>query len=210
MVGRDSMPYADVCKAAAKLYGTTGVYQGNNCPDALAGYPGLPDDSLGYKDIEYAMYWHNHQEWFKNCLVMCDAVVPLLFSSESPDNLGYYYAEEDAFNACTGANWTVQECHQHMEKVFNLMRCIHVRQGRTRAHDESVIRFFTDIPSAPSTTMVPQQHYLDRDKFIALLERYYKLRGWDVATGWPTRAKLESLGLKDVADQMQSIGKLPS
>ncbi|MFC1847085.1 aldehyde ferredoxin oxidoreductase N-terminal domain-containing protein [Chloroflexota bacterium] len=211
MVGRDAIPYADLCVAAAKLYGTTGVYQGNNCPDALAGYPGLPDDSLGYKDLEYAMYWHNHNEWFKNSMVMCDCVLPLLFSSESPDLIGYHTAEMEAFNACTGANWTIPECHESMEKAFCVMRAIHVRQGRTREHDESVIRFFTDIPSREVPEGFPEEeHYLKRDKFIALLERYYELRGWDVATGWPTRAKLESLGLKDVADDLARIGKLPS
>jgi hypothetical protein len=36
------------------------------------------------------------------------------------------------------------------------------------------------------------------------------LIGWDVNTGWPTRAKLEELGLKDIADELASIGKLPS
>jgi aldehyde:ferredoxin oxidoreductase len=210
MTGRDAIPYADLCKAAAKLYGTTGVYQGNACPDALAGYPGLPDDSLGYKDMEYAMYWHNHQEWFKNSMVMCDCVLPLLYSSQSSDLLGYYSAEEDAFNAATGAGWSFAKCHQQAEKIFNLMRAFHVRQGRTRAHDESIIRYFTDIPSGSSLSGHEEEHYLKKDKFIALLERYYTLRGWDKTTGWPTRAKLESLGLKDVADQLATLKKLPA
>jgi aldehyde:ferredoxin oxidoreductase len=161
--------------------------------------------------MEYAMYWHNNKEWFKNSMVMCDCVLPLLYSSEAPDLLGYYTAEEEAFNALTGANWTFAKCQQAGEKMFNLARAIMVRQGRTRAHDESVIRYFTDIPSPKVPTGFPdEEHYLKRDKFIPLLERYYKLRGWDVATGWPTRAKLESLGLKDVADSLAKIGKLPA
>lgn len=50
---------------------------------------------------------------------------------------------------------------------------------------------------------------IDKAKFEGLKDRYYELRGWDVKTGWPTRAKLEELGLKDVADELASIGKLP-
>ena len=46
-------------------------------------------------------------------------------------------------------------------------------------------------------------------KFEALKDRFYKLRGWNVNTGWPTRTKLEELGLKDVADELASIGRLP-
>jgi aldehyde:ferredoxin oxidoreductase len=30
---------------------------------------------------------------------------------------------------------------------------------------------------------------------------YYKLRGWDIETGIPTREKLVELGLEDVAGQ---------
>lgn len=35
------------------------------------------------------------------------------------------------------------------------------------------------------------------------------LRGWDPATGWLRREKLEELGLKDVADELAKIGRLP-
>ncbi len=49
---------------------------------------------------------------------------------------------------------------------------------------------------------------LDRDKFEALKDRYYRLCGWDVKTGRPTRPKLEELGLKDVADELEREGKL--
>jgi hypothetical protein len=50
---------------------------------------------------------------------------------------------------------------------------------------------------------------INKAKFEALKDRYYALPGWDAKTGWPTRAKLEDLGLKDIADELASIGKLP-
>jgi aldehyde:ferredoxin oxidoreductase len=37
---------------------------------------------------------------------------------------------------------------------------------------------------------------LDEEKFEKMLDEYYELRGWDVKTGLPTRAKLEELGLE--------------
>jgi aldehyde:ferredoxin oxidoreductase len=204
MVGRDAIPYADLCVAAAKLYGA---------PDALSGYPGLEDadETLGYKDKEYPVKWHNEHELFKNSCVMCDCVLPLLFDSTKPDLLGYYMAEIDAFNACTGLNWTLEDAHLAGERILNVMRAINIRQGRTRAHDESVIRFFTDIPSSSRLPagMGEEEHYLNREKFIELMERYYALRGWDVAKAWPTRAKLEELDLKFIADGLGAIGKLP-
>jgi hypothetical protein len=48
---------------------------------------------------------------------------------------------------------------------------------------------------------------LDRERFVKLLESYYELSGWEVATGWPGQARLEELGLGDVADDLERLGK---
>jgi len=37
-------------------------------------------------------------------------------------------------------------------------------------------------------------------------DEYYSLRGWDVATGLQTHAKLEELGLGDIADDLEQRG----
>jgi aldehyde:ferredoxin oxidoreductase len=42
-----------------------------------------------------------------------------------------------------------------------------------------------------------------------MLSEYYKERGWDLKTGLIPRKKLEALGLKSVADELEKIGKLP-
>jgi len=39
---------------------------------------------------------------------------------------------------------------------------------------------------------------------------YYGLMGWDAETTWPTRETYKRLGLSDVADSLQKLGKLPS
>jgi aldehyde:ferredoxin oxidoreductase len=39
---------------------------------------------------------------------------------------------------------------------------------------------------------------------------FYDLLGWDRKTGSPTRAALEKLGLKDVADKLAQLGLLPA
>jgi aldehyde:ferredoxin oxidoreductase len=49
--------------------------------------------------------------------------------------------------------------------------------------------------------------HLDRAKFEEFKTTYYKLEGWDPATGWPTRKTLESLGLTNVADTLAENGK---
>jgi aldehyde:ferredoxin oxidoreductase len=84
------------------------------------------------------------------------------------------------------------------------------REDRTRENDTLNEPYFKKAitclaGSATGLTAGP----IDKVKFEALKDSYYDLRGWDVKTGWPTRAKLEDLGLKDIADELASIDKLP-
>jgi hypothetical protein len=53
--------------------------------------------------------------------------------------------------------------------------------------------------------LIGQKKRLERDKFLALLESYYRLRGWDMARGRPTGAKLRALRLQDVADELEKM-----
>jgi aldehyde:ferredoxin oxidoreductase len=50
--------------------------------------------------------------------------------------------------------------------------------------------------------------YLDDAGVELFKTNFYKLEGWDVHTGWPTRKTLEGLGLKKVADTMASKWRL--
>ncbi|MFH1085874.1 MAG: aldehyde ferredoxin oxidoreductase C-terminal domain-containing protein, partial [Chloroflexota bacterium] len=82
------------------------------------------------------------------------------------------------------------------------LRAIDVRYfGRSRAIDESTIDGFM-YPGKDDGVM------LERDRFIPLLDTYYRLAGWNPANGWPTRARLEALGLGYVADGLEAAGRL--
>jgi len=50
---------------------------------------------------------------------------------------------------------------------------------------------------------------VDKAMFNKIVDSFYEARGWDKKTGWLTRAKLEELGLGDVANELASIGRLP-
>ena len=49
---------------------------------------------------------------------------------------------------------------------------------------------------------------LDEDKWNDMLDDYYDLHGWDRETSFPTRKALADLGLEDVANDLERIGKL--
>jgi aldehyde:ferredoxin oxidoreductase len=49
---------------------------------------------------------------------------------------------------------------------------------------------------------------LDRDKFEKFKDRFYKLQGWDVATGYPTEKTLRNLALAHVASELREHKEL--
>jgi aldehyde:ferredoxin oxidoreductase len=49
---------------------------------------------------------------------------------------------------------------------------------------------------------------LDRARFEEWKTKFYEFEGFNTTNGWPTRKTLEGMGLKKVADIMQSKGKL--
>jgi aldehyde:ferredoxin oxidoreductase len=193
--GTHTIPYADICQAGAKLYGA---------PHANAGWD---KPELGYLDKEYVARWSNHHGIIKSSVMLCDRVFPLLagYDPDHPTEVGDVEAEVRLFNAVVGTDWTIRDLDAAAERAFNLLRAIHVRQGRTRAHDESVIPYFEQMNMFPDD---PGPQAIEADKFLDLLERYYALRGWDKATGCPTQAKLEELKLSFVVPELQRLGKL--
>jgi aldehyde:ferredoxin oxidoreductase len=103
-----------------------------------------------------------------------------------------------------------------------------VREGRRRKDDTLAehcftspqgkelgesIRHVSSIPPGrvpgPDGKWIEVTRAIDRKKWEMLKDAYYTERGWDLATGIPTRAKLEGLDLKDIANDLKQLGLLP-
>jgi aldehyde:ferredoxin oxidoreductase len=129
-----------------------------------------------------------HQDWrtVHNALVQCFfASVPLETTL-------------DLVNAATGFDYSMDELRQVGERAWNLKRAINHRLGLTRANDTLPKALLTPYQEGGSEGLVPD--------FPAMLSAYYTARGWDEATGRPTRATLERLGLPAVADDLWGAG----
>ena len=88
------------------------------------------------------------------------------------------------------------------ERIWNLERAFNSREGFGRSDDYLPARFTNEmLPQGPA-----QGHVFEMDR---LLDDYYEARGWDRETGTPMRPKLESLGLGQVADDLERAGRLP-
>ncbi len=106
-----------------------------------------------------------------------------------------------ALSAATGIDYSFRDLLQIGERICNLERAFNVREGTQRKDDTIPERFLKQPAEGGSAgSLVP----LDK-----MLDDYYRARGWDLRTGNPTRKTLERLGLKDVADDLEKMGRLP-
>jgi hypothetical protein len=161
-----------------------------------------------YEDKEIPAVWHGNRSVLKDSATVDDTIFPVLLSYNSPD--GWARAgdmdgkdfEYCLITAATGLDISPEDLELACERIFNLERAIQVRNyARQRSDDETVIPYFERIEWWENPYLGEKKR-LDADKFRLLLDKYYRLRGWDVARGRPTAARLRRLGLADVAQEL--------
>jgi aldehyde:ferredoxin oxidoreductase len=190
-----------------------------------AGDPFMFDYSEGpngiYSDHRVkTIAWHRHYTrfWLQS-LLFCDWVWPQFFTPNNSEKLGATPEGEPRFySAVTGKRTTFVEGIEIGRKIWNLDRSIWALQGRHR--DMEVLAGYVYNVPTKSPYYVPvyedgKWRYgenigrtLDRTRFEEWKTKFYEFEGWNPSNGWPKRATLEALGLKNVADQLAAKGKL--
>jgi aldehyde:ferredoxin oxidoreductase len=131
--------------------------------------------------------------------------------------------ESEIYAAITGKDTDETGLYRKGERIFNLQRAILLRQGWPGRKGDKLLDYYHNVPLrkgelhlnvnglAPGhngEVMSKVGTVVDRDKFEDMKSEYYGLRGWDVETGLPTRAKLSELQLDDVAADLGGRGLL--
>ena len=155
----------------------------------------------------------------KECLVLCDMQWPHYQIRSIDKNIGFSTLESRIFTAITGRDIDEVEFNRFGERIFNLQRAILINQGWGGRKGDILLDYLHDDPLewtlfshdciVPGKDGVPTSRkgvVIERNEFEALKDEYYQLRGWDVATGFQTRAKLEGLELGDIADVLGKRG----
>ena len=158
------------------------------------------------------------RQYAKECLVLCDFAFPLFDNAASEDHVGDPLLESKLLSAVTGQDFDEARLHRAGERVFNLNRAIHLRDGRRgRADDclpetqfiereERIADVFgihnpeLYLPGAGDEIISRKGRALDKESFEKLLDEYYCLRGWDAATGLLKKETLRALDLPEVID----------
>jgi len=155
--------------------------------------------------------WQDNRAQIKDSLLLCDWPFPAILHSfpsrkeflEAEDYYGDVDAEAKMLAPLTGLDINTAYIDKAGERIRNLDRALHIRNYNRSREIDSTGEWYYEYPEKSDGTR------LDMNIFNTILESYYRNRVWDKITGFPTRAKLEELGLKEVADELENIGKLP-
>lgn len=143
--------------------------------------------------IEAVIHTQNFAE-IKDSIVCCEW--------QSPDPR-WPSMEAEIYTAATGLETTPEELYDAAFRSKLLFRAILIKyHGRTRRVETEEIWRIMTIPD-------PWGQTADWIGWNELVDKYYEARGFDLETGWPYRETYEKYGLKDVADEMESLGLLP-
>jgi aldehyde:ferredoxin oxidoreductase len=167
--------------------------------------------------------WHRYYTRFwKQSALFCDWRWPDFLNLYAPHKIGSTGIAEPKFlNAVTGKAFSFKDGMALGKRIWNLDHAIWTLQGRHRdmVHFADYIYSRADRGLDPMVLlpgrrngkweylmMLPRR--IEKNKFEDFKTRFYRFQGWNTATGYPTRASLQSLGMGYVADELERNGKL--
>jgi aldehyde:ferredoxin oxidoreductase len=163
----------------------------------------------------------------RNCaqesLVLCDVHWPeMVTSAGNPTgHVGDPTLESRLYSAITGRETSEEDLYRTGERIFNLQRAIQIREGWGGRDSDGVLEYFFTHPLKPGDVFFNPDAImpgpdgqiisrlgkaLDKKEFEGMKSEYYRLRGWDMETGYPTKEKLRELGLGEVTNDLGKGG----
>jgi aldehyde:ferredoxin oxidoreductase len=97
----------------------------------------------------------------------------------------------------TGWEVSVEELQRVGERRLNMLRAFNAREGIGREADVLPRKLHKALVGGKSDGLFVTEAEVEQAK-----DWYYAMSGWEVATGKPTRAKLQQLDLAWVADNL--------
>jgi aldehyde:ferredoxin oxidoreductase len=195
---------ADFRKVAEKLWGSA-----------------VAADFSTYEGKALAARKMQDRVFFKESMILCDLRWTMSQAGRVLGTTKDTITEEQVYAAVTGKEIDTAEFNRTGERIFNLQRAILLKQGwGGRKGDRILDYFFTEpfkkgelffneeglMPGRDGEVISKIGATVDRQEFEKMKTEYYEHRGWDPSTGYPTKAKLQELGLEDVAEDLGKRG----
>lgn len=176
----------------AVSYATSPIGASHNHSDFfMVETSGRPIYELGIETVDRfqtegkMQFLARHQDWrgINNALVLC------FFPNPPAAELCEMLA------AATGFDITLDNILTFGERIWNLKRALNLKLGyRARCAEKLPELIARPLQEGGTEAHVPE--------FETMLREYYQTRDWDWTTGKPSRAKLNALGLNQIADNL--------
>ena len=175
-------------------------------PLLAEGYPEILEEVLGKPSIEIDMTALDHKprlvkfaeerKCVADLLGICSALVARLYPLGISDLA-------ELLEEATGMELDGEELLRAAERVINLERAYHARDGFGSREDTYPERFFTEEVGGGPYRGVK----LERRGWERALSEYYKCRGWEEGTGIPSRDILKKIGLEGIIGDIERAGE---
>ncbi len=156
------------------------------------------EDPTAYKNKAALVTWYENYKGVIDMMGLC--YLPSMWMDLSlftPRDINRFYSLVTG-EACDAEQlMTVGARLQNIETLFNIL---HAGFGRAEIIPPGKL---TEIPVHDGPF---KGQRLDPGQWQVMLEDYFRIHGWDSATGWPTIERLGELGLKDAAERMKKFG----
>ena len=120
--------------------------------------------------------------------------------------------ESKLFSAATGVTMDTKEFDGEGIKFYTLQRALTIREfgsmDMRHLHDQLPPWAIVEN-HAGAVAYDGSNYYMKAADWDTALDLFYTELGYDLATGAPTRATLEAMGMKDVADELAGLHLLP-
>jgi len=165
-------------------------------------------DPESYDHVPKTLTIIQYNKTYKDMLTLCDFAFPCISNPFTSNGLGDMELPYKLFFATTGMNIRIDGLEKSAETVINIYRALMVGNGRNRDMDNVYpVKFDKAFFKDGMARMFELFGPLDKDKWEKMKDNFYKLRGWDIETGWPTEDKLKELGLYDVIYKLRKLKK---
>lgn len=111
----------------------------------------------------------------------------------------------DMYTAATGDETSLDDFKKNAIRQLNLEKAFNLKHTNyDRKDDMPTLRDMQEPIVAGSLA----GWKMDKEKYNKMLDEYYEIHGWDKHTSFPIKKTLVDLGLKEIANDLEKIGKL--
>jgi aldehyde:ferredoxin oxidoreductase len=135
-----------------------------------------------------------------NSLILC-----MFFTSWLDPTLPSFETLGRLYSAATGRECNEKDLIRIADRIINVEKAFNVIHGNLKREDDYPHERFLKEPVKSGRF---QGFHLSKEKYGEMLDEYYTLHKWDPHTGLPKKKHLESLGLLDVAADLEEAHKI--